>query len=320
MTGDQPAHQQQKSPVATVPGDADTAPVHADTVTITMVRDDLGLRRMGRLMRTVGIVGVVAGIAAIAVSLWLLHDMDAMLGRSLVLTADSLETVDASLSVATESVGLVSAGLDDAEQTSRGLEESLSEGSDLLAETARLTRTGVADSLESFEQSMPALIQVTGTVDSTLRAVDQLPVGPEYDPDEPFDESLRELRDDLDGLPEDLREQADAVDDASDNLATVGRQSTEIADSMLDVRLNLDRAGRVLGRYQATTSEARELIGQTRDDLRRRLWILRGLAILLGLIYCVGQVLPIYLGNRMAQAFAPPPPPDQSNGSAPMGS
>lgn len=276
------------------------------TVTAALSHDDPGLWRVGRLMRIVGIVGVVAGLIAVVIGLWLLHDLDDMFGRSLALTSDSLATVDSSLTVAAESVGLVGAGLGDAERTSRGLEESLSEGADLLGETARLTRYDVAESLESFERSMPALIQVTGTIDTTLRAVDQLPVGPEYDPDEPFDESLRALQDDLDGLPDDLRAQADAIDDAGDNLATVGRQSVDIADSMQEVRTNLSRAGRVLNDYQATTSEAHELLEQTQADLRRRVWILRALVIALGLIYCIGQILPMYLGNRMASLFGPP--------------
>ncbi len=276
------------------------------TVTAALSRDDPGLRRVGRLLRTVGIVGVAAGLIAIVIGLWLLHDLDGMFGRSLRLTSDSMATVDSSLAVAAESVALVEAGLGDAERTSRGLEESLSEGADLLAETARLTRSDVAESLESLKRSMPALIQVSSTIDTTLRAVDELPVGPEYDPDEPFDESLRALQDDLDGLPGDLRRQADAIDEAGENMAVVGRQSVGIADSMQDVRSNLRRAGRVLSEYQATTGQANELLERTQADLGRRLWILRSLVVALGLIYCVGQILPIYLGNRMAKMFAAP--------------
>ncbi|HSK97072.1 MAG TPA: hypothetical protein VK891_10685 [Euzebyales bacterium] len=275
-------------------------------VSTALSRHDPGLRRVGRLMRTVGLVGVVAGVAAIAVCLWLLHDVDRVFGRSLVVSAESLATVDDSLAVAAESVAAVGAGLDDAEQTSRGLEASLSEGADLLQETARLTRNDVASSLESFQRSLPALIEVSGTVDRTLRAVDELPVGPEYNPEEPFDESLQSLHDDLEGLPGDLREQAAAIDQAGDNLAVVGRQSVDIADSLQDVRVNLDRAGRVLGDYQATASEARGLLEETQADLGRRLWILRALVVVLGLVYCIGQVLPIYLGHRMATMFAPP--------------
>jgi hypothetical protein len=255
-------------------------------------------------MRTVGIAGVVGGITAIAIGLWLLQDLDSLLGRSLVLTSESLITVDSSLAVATNSVTVVGDGLASAERTSRGLEHSLVDGAALLRETADLTRDDVAESLESFERSMPALIQVSGTVDRTLRAVDDLPVGPAYDPQEPFDETLRALQDDLDGLPDDLRDQADAIDEAGDNLDRVGRQSAEIADSITEIRASLTETGRVLGEYRSTAAQARDLLEQTRSDLNRRLWVLRVLVVLLGVIYAVGQVLLIHLGSRMAHAFS----------------
>jgi hypothetical protein len=277
-----------------------------------MQRPDHGIPRLGRLMRTVAIIGVALGVIAMAIGLWLLQDLDSVLGRSLALTGESLTTVDSSLRAATDSVAVVNDGLDDAERTSRGLEDSLEEGADLLRRTARLTRNDVARSLESLERSMPALIDVGATIDRTLRAVDQLPVGTSYDPDEPFDESLQALRDDLDGLPDDLRKQADAIDAAGRNLRSVGRQSVEVADSIGAVRTTLTEAEQVLGEHRSNATRARDLLEQTRSDLDRRLWVLRGLVIALGLVYCAGQVLAIRLGARLAQTFTQPEPEPES--------
>lgn len=272
------------------------------TATITVQRDDVSLRRFGRVMRAVGLVGVVAGITAIVAGLWLLRDLDALLGRSLVLTAASLGTVDASLVVATDSVGVINDGLARAERTSRGLEDSLNEGASLLDETGRMLRGDVASSLESVERTMPTLIQVGGTIDATLRAVDRLPVGPTYTPEEPFDETLRALQEDLDGLPEDLRAQADTVDEAGDNLREVGAQGEAIAGSISEVRTSLEEAGEVLGRYRSTAGEAKTLLEDTTADLDRRLLVLRVLVVVLGVVYCAGQALPLYLGHRLAEA------------------
>lgn len=272
------------------------------TATITVQRDDVSLRRFGRVMRAIGLVGVVAGITAIVAGLWLLRDLDALLGRSLVLTAESLGTVDASLVVATDSVGVINDGLARAERTSRGLEDSLNEGASLLDETGRMLRGDVASSLESVERTMPTLIQVGGTIDATLRAVDRLPVGPTYTPEEPFDETLRALQEDLDGLPEDLRAQADTVDEAGDNLREVGAQGEAIAGSISEVRTSLEEAGEVLGRYRSTAGEAKTLLEDTTADLDRRLLVLRVLVVVLGVVYCAGQALPLYLGHRLAEA------------------
>lgn len=282
------------------PATVERTPAVTQTAPLVVAQPDIGLRRLGRAMRAVGLVGMIAGLLAIGIGLWLLHDLDVLLGRSLVLTADSLTTVDASLHVATDSVAVVGDGLAQAERTSRGLEGSLTEGATLLDETGRLLRGDVASSLESVKRTMPALIQVGGTIDSTLRAVDRLPVGPSYDPDEPFDETLASLRDDLDDLPDDLREQADTIDAAGDNLRIVGRQGTLVADSITQVRTSLDEASRVLGEYRTTAGQARDLLRQTTDELDRRLLVLRILVVVLGLIYCAGQFLPLYLGHRLA--------------------
>lgn len=279
---------------------------HADTTVV--IHGDPGLRRFGRVLRTVGLVGVFAGGLAIALCLWLLRDVDVMVGRSLALTAESLGTVDASLEVATESVATIGDGLAQAERTSRGLEGTLVDGADLLDETAGLLRGDVASSLDSIKRSMPALVQVGGTIDTTLRAVDQLPVGPSYNPEEPFGETLAALQDDLQDLPRDLRNQADTVDEASDNLRVVGRQGERISVSMTDVRSSLDDASAVLGEYRTTAGDARELIDETTADLGRRLTVLRVLVVVLGLIYCVGQALPLYLGHRLAEARIGPQP------------
>jgi hypothetical protein len=277
---------------------------HADTTVV--LQGDPGFRRFGRILRAIGLVGVGCGLIAVGIGLWLLHDLDVLLGRSLILTAESLGTVDSSLDVATESVATVSDGLAQAERTSRGLEDSLEEGADLLDETGRLLRGDVASSLESVRRSMPALVQVGGTIDDTLRAVDRLPVGPTYDPDEPFGETLETLQEDLDGLPDDLRDQADTVNEAGENLRTVGRQGELIASAITDVRTSLDDASAVLNEYRATAGDARDLLQQTTDDLERRLLVLRVLVVLLGLVYCLGQLLPLYLGHRLAGARTEP--------------
>lgn len=274
------------------------------TATTTIEVRDPGFRRFGRVMRAIGLIGVVTGLAAIAAGLWLLRDVDVLFGRSLNLTADSLRTVDESLTVAGDTVAVVGDGLARAEQTSRGLEATLTEGAALLDETGRILRGDVASSLESVEATMPTLIQVGATIDSTLRAVGTISGGTSYNPEEPFDQTLTELRQDLDGLPEDLVAQAATIDEAGDNLRLVGAQGEAVAASIGDVRATVDEAGEVLARYQVTATDARTLIERTTADLDRRVLVLQILVVVLGVVYCAGQGLALYLGHRLAEAPA----------------
>ena len=175
-----------------------------------------------------------------------------------------------------------------------------------------MLRGDVASSLESVQRSLPTLIQVGGSIDATLRALDDLPVGPVYDPEEPFDETLAALEKDLEQLPGDLREQARTIGRAGTNLRDVGEQSVEVADAITDVRSSLDEAATVLGEYRQTAGRARTLLDDTTADLDQRLLVLRVLVVVLGLVYCCGQALPVYLGHRLAESdliVASPDPP-----------
>lgn len=269
--------------------------------TTTIEVREPGLRRFGRVMRAVGLLGVLTGVAAIAAGLWLLRDVDVLFGRSLRLTADSLRTVDESLAVAGDTIAVVGDGLVRAEETSRGLQDSLTDGAALLDETGRILRGDVAASLESIEATMPTLIQVGATIDGTLRAVGTLSGDTRYDPEEPFDKTLTELQQDLDGLPEDLVAQATTLDEAGDNLRRVGTQGEAVAASIGDVRTSIDEAGDVLARYQVAANDARSLIERTTADLDRRVLLLRIVVVALGVVYCAGQVLALYLGHRLAE-------------------
>lgn len=283
-------------------GDGGEGPGMTPTATTAIELGEPGSRRFGRAMRAVGLLGVLTGVAAIVAGLWLLRDLDVLFGRSLHLTADSLRTVDESLSVAGDTVAVVGDGLASAEQTSRGLEASLTEGAALLDETGRILRGDVASSLESVEATMPTLIEVGATIDTTLRAVGSLSGTTSYNPEEPFDETLTELQRDLNGLPEDLVAQADTIDDAGDNLRRVGAQGEAVAASIGDVRASIDGAGEVLARYHVTANDARMLIEQTTADLDRRVLVLQILVVVLGIVYCAGQVLVLYVGHHLAEA------------------
>lgn len=271
------------------------------TETTTIELRDPGLRRFGRVLRAIGLVGVVTGVAAVAAGLWLLQDVDVLFGRSLTLTVDSLRTVDQSLAVAGDTIAVVGDGLGQAEQTSQGLEASLTEGAALLDETSRILSGDVASSLESVEATMPTLIEVGATIDSTLRAVGTLSGDASYDPEEPFDQTLRELQEDLDGIPDDLRAQAATIDDAGDNLREVGAQGEAVAASIGEIGDSIDRAGEVLAQYQVAATDARALIEDTTSDLGRRVLVLRVLVVLLGVAFVAGQALPLYLGHRLAE-------------------
>jgi ABC-type transporter Mla subunit MlaD len=109
-----------------------------------------------------------------------------------------------------------------------------------------------------------------------------VPFGPDYDPAEPFDESLRSIQRELDGLPEALRAQADLVRQASGSLAEVRTGTTSIADQLDELERSLRDADRLMDGYADTTARARTVVERRERELDGDLRSARLLVVALG--------------------------------------
>jgi hypothetical protein len=261
----------------------------------------IGRRLAGRLLVAVGILGVVAGLGGIVLGQLLISSTDEALTQTLTLTGDTLVALQDAIVVAEETVALVEGGLAQAEATTGDLAGTVEDGADLLRSTADLTEDRLAASIGAFEQSLPGLIEAASVIDTTLGALSSLPFGPSYNPDEPFDDSLRELQRSLVGVPADLRAQAALIRETGDSLEDVGEGTTQIAGDLGAIRQGLGEALVVLSDSTATATSASALIGETQDGLRTQLGIARVLVILLGLTTAAGQLVPLALGWSLLQ-------------------
>jgi hypothetical protein len=244
----------------------------------------------------VGVLGVLTGLGGIVVGQLLISSADRALSQSLVLTGETLDALQDTIVVTEQTVALVEDGLGQAETTTADLAGTVGDGATLLRSTADLTENQIAESLGAFEASLPGLIDAAAVIDTTLSALAGLPFGPTYDPDQPFDESLRELQASLDGVPEDLREQAVLLRQTGDSLDEVGVGTTAIARDLGAIRTGLGEALVVLRGSTATAVSARAVIADTQEGLATQLTLARVLVVLLGLTTAAGQIVPLALG------------------------
>src|SRR5690606_7598851 len=128
-----------------------------------------------------------------------------------------------------------------------------------------------AGGLAAVQDTLPALIQVASVIDTTLGALSVIPFGPDYDPAEPFPDSLRALQAELDGMPEALQEQAGLIRDGADSLGTVRTGTGDIADGLDDLHATVADAGTLIEDYAATAGDARDLVAGNQAALDRQL-------------------------------------------------
>jgi hypothetical protein len=256
----------------------------------------IGRRSASTVLLVIGAVGVAVSLLAIGVGLRFLHHLDGALEDSVGVAAQAVEALGSTVEVAGDSLARITVILDGTATTTRDLSAAVADTEAVLRATADLSEEQIAGSLDAVDDALPALIQVAAVIDRTLSGLSVLPFGPEYDPAEPFDDSLRAIQREFDGLPEALREQATLIRDGSRDLRSVRVGTAVIADDLDALRTTLADSAELVEQFAATATSARELVVEDQDGIRRQLAWGRVLVVLLGLTFAAGQVLPLGVG------------------------
>jgi len=265
-------------------------------------------RLAGVLGVTGGLAGILAGLVLAVAGQALVGEVDRTLGASLALTEQALEAVDEALAVGATTLPAVDAALEGTRVSAQEAGAALTSGAQTARSTADVTGTAVADSVEAVQASIPALIQVATAVDGSLRALDALPFGPPYEAEQPFDDAVRDLGAALEGVPDDLRGQAEGLRRTADALAETGATVTTLESDLAQVRDGLADADAVLASSAATARDAHVLLERSRVRLGRRTTATRAAVVVVGLAFAVGQAATVVSGRRLlaeARAFEP---------------
>lgn len=253
-------------------------------------------RRVGQVLVAVGAVGVVATLVGTVVGVRLLGQLDTALQDSVAVTATTLEALDDTVALATDALRRTTTTLSDAADTAATVGSATDATVDVLDGAADVTGTEVAGSLAAVQRTLPALIDVAGVIDSTLGALDALPVGPTYDPDVAFDDALRDVEEELDGLPAALRDQAGLLRDGADRLGEVREATTTVGTDLRLLAGTLRETGETVASLGTATQEAAAILDRDAGGLTGDLGLARWLLGAVGVATAVGQLVPVLAG------------------------
>jgi hypothetical protein len=254
----------------------------------------------GRIMLGIAIVGLLVSLLGTVLVRQLVVDIGTGVDQSLELTVAVLETVDESFVVAEDALVILTDGTRDAEGAVRSLSDSLGEGQVALEAATALTGEDIADALDQVEAALPAIQQAAATIDQTLTTLSSLPLGLSYDPARPLAATIGELREGLTGLPDELREQAAQIERTSEALTEATEGTVATADALADLDARLVDATALLGAYADQTAEASTLVQAQREVIATSTARTGILALVFGVVFAVGQFVPLYLGLALA--------------------
>jgi hypothetical protein len=227
----------------------------------------------------------------------------------LTLTIDSLDTVRQSLIVTRDTVEQLEVGLDTARQAANSASRAISDTEPLLTDGSQVVTRDVPHSIETFQSSLPALIEVAGAVDSAMRTLSAFRInrsilgfplsfdlGVDYDPDIPFDQSVAELGATLEGVPQELRALEDTIDTTNDNLQTISQDISELGTDLEDINESINEVQPIVDQYIMIVTNLSDSARRSRLLLDRQMAQIDVALTVLTIWFGLAQIAPLYLG------------------------
>ena len=262
---------------------------------------DLGLfenrEKVGKWLLTAGVLGIVASLVVGVVGWVLAGRLVATVDNVISPTAgivgdlaDSIESSELLFERTTEAIESI-------ETASRSTVRTLTSVGALLEETTEVAGEGVADSLESAVETLPGLISTGRVIDNTMRALSF--VGVDYDPDRPLDESLADLEASLAPLPDQIRDQVALLEDVQTDLEDIAEDGRELSGVLLEARLDMMAAERVLRSASANATAAAENIDQIEAEVETYDALARAVVVAASLALLAASLAPTLLGLHL---------------------
>jgi hypothetical protein len=268
----------------------------------------LSRRAIGRSMIGIGIAGIVTAVVGVIVGQVLVDQVTDSVDDSLVLTSQALTAVDDSIEVTATMVDTVQAGLESVQATMQTVRSSLDVAATATADGAAFIGGTLPDAIDAVNEVLPTIESVAGSIDDTLQLLSNVPFGPDYDPVQPFDESIGDLRAAIAPLPDQLEALSGDFDDLSAASREMVDEVAGLEASVEALSSQLDDVALLLDRYTSTTQEAQRIAASSRDDLSTSTSLVRWLLVLAAVVFALGQIVPIWLGITLLREEEAIPP------------
>lgn len=238
-------------------------------------------RALGRTARNAGILTIVMSLVALVIALVLVESLFADLSASVRVSESAVEAISQTVEVVDGSVSRIDESLDAASASLVSLATAAEIATEGLEDVALFLEEDLPADIDAISTSMPAAIQTASAIDTTLSALAFF--GVDYNPEEPFDESLRRVQVALAGMPDELRAQSQTIRALIPAIAELGVETERLAEAVNEIEADLNEIHELVGSYRVTVDEAQASIRETSSSLGNNAWLLRLLMVLLAI-------------------------------------
>jgi hypothetical protein len=261
------------------------------------------------ILLLVGIVGIGISVAGILFSFQVVDSLGAALNQTLELTSESLDTVTDTLLLTKQTVSQTGQAIGTVGETTDSVAQMLEDTRPLLDNVSTVATENIPDSLDATQQAIPNLVAVAGAIDNTLeklsnfqyeRTILGVPIGfdlgIDYQPEEPFDESVAQIGVSLEEVPDSLRGLQVHLDAANDNLAAVSGNLQTLTEDLAAIEGSVSEVGPLLDDYIRLVNEINGSITQSQANIDDQLQLVKIGLLILFVWFGLNQLVPLYLG------------------------
>ncbi|HET6447312.1 MAG TPA: hypothetical protein VFI27_22345 [candidate division Zixibacteria bacterium] len=263
---------------------------------------------IGVLLLLVGLLGLAVSVTGVIVGRQAIDDLGSAVNRGLERTLSSLGTASDTLVLTKSTFEHVNTGLDTVGVTADNVAQTLRDTKPMLDSVSSVVASDIPDSLEAIQNSIPGVAEAAGTIDDTLRKLSAFEVekevfgipisfdlGIDYDPTVSLDESVIQIGQSIDGMPDSLRALQSDLDLANDNLENVSANINTIATDLALLGDNVQQIDPLIDEYIELVADIEQLVVQTQDQLDSQLETIKLIVTVLFVWIGVNQVVPLYL-------------------------
>ena len=269
-------------------------------------------RLLGVVLLLMGIGGIVLAVGARSMTHQLLDSVSVEVDNGLRLTSESLDNVNATLLVAKDTIEDVNLTMGTVQTMTTNLAQTMNETGPLIEQSTVVATEQVPDSIEAVQEAIPALVDVAGTIDSTLTTLSRFKIereilgfelnydlGIDYNPEVRFDDAVVGIGDSLEGLPESLRALSVYLSIANENLDTISTDLLALSQDMERLNEDIAQLDPILDEYIRIVTELNDSLRSIRTQINEQVETAKNVTTIAFLWLGLTQIIPLYLGFEL---------------------
>jgi len=183
-----------------------------------------------------------------------------LIDDTLETSADGLDLLNHSLQQTTSTIGLL-------KETSSELSTSLDGTIPLVEQMGSVIGEDMTTVVRDTQASLSAAQSSARLVDDTLRIITAIPlIGQRYAPSLPLGESIENVSQSLDGLPDSFRDIQQQMNTAAGQLESIQGEVESLAENITDAENSISDAQGVIGEYESQVSTLQERMADIRQN------------------------------------------------------